>query len=99
MQMNHRCSIEMVLQAIGIYAEIVEPVRLCEQVCTDPVDDKFLAATISGHVDCIVGGYFNNAGGTAAFDIAKWNGSSWSALSTGPSHNVAVIRVIPRATP
>jgi hypothetical protein len=29
------------------------------------------------------GGLFTHAGGVAASDIAKWNGSSWSALGTG----------------
>src|SRR5262249_55072546 len=29
------------------------------------------------------GGFFTEAGGTGAYSIAKWNGSSWSALSQG----------------
>src|SRR5262249_22910409 len=29
------------------------------------------------------GGNFTNAGGVAATNIAKWNGSSWSALGSG----------------
>jgi hypothetical protein len=29
------------------------------------------------------GGYFATAGGTSAVNIAKWNGSSWSALGSG----------------
>ena len=45
-----------------------------------------IAVDSSGNV--YAGGYFNNAGGTAVNRIAKWNGSNWSALSTGPSHNV-----------
>ena len=45
-----------ILQAVGLYADIVEPVKLAEQVCTDPNDDKFLAAALSGNVDCIVTG-------------------------------------------
>src|SRR5436309_7941036 len=35
--------------------------------------------------DLIVGGYFTDAGGVAANRIAKWNGTSWSALGTGVS--------------
>ena len=31
----------------------------------------------------IVGGDFTSAGGIAALNIAKWNGSSWSALGAG----------------
>jgi trimeric autotransporter adhesin len=33
--------------------------------------------------DVYVGGTFTNAGGAPAKAIAKWNGSSWSALGTG----------------
>jgi hypothetical protein len=29
------------------------------------------------------GGYFTNAGGSAANNIARWNGSTWSALGSG----------------
>ena len=41
-----------------------------------------------------VGGYFTNAGGNANADyIARWNGSSWSALGTGANANVYGITV------
>lgn len=33
--------------------------------------------------DIVAGGYFTNAGGTAANKIAKWNGTSWSAMGQG----------------
>lgn len=33
--------------------------------------------------DVIAGGYFRAAGGVAANAIARWNGTSWSALGTG----------------
>jgi hypothetical protein len=33
--------------------------------------------------DVYVGGNFTNAGGTAANYVARWNGSSWSALGSG----------------
>ena len=40
------------------------------------------ALAVSGS-DLYAGGYFTTAGGSAANDIAKWNGSSWSALGSG----------------
>src|SRR2546428_224512 len=33
--------------------------------------------------DVSAGGYFTRAGGSAANYIAKWNGTSWSALGSG----------------
>ena len=41
--------------------------------------------------DLYAGGYFTNAGGNAANYIAKWNGSSWSALGQGMNANVSVL--------
>jgi trimeric autotransporter adhesin len=38
--------------------------------------------------ELIVGGHFNTAGGVNAQCIAKWNGTSWSALGTGIKYNV-----------
>src|SRR5437867_1868795 len=40
------------------------------------------ALAVSGS-DVYAGGQFTTAGGTAANYIAKWNGSSWSALGSG----------------
>ncbi|MEY2410612.1 MAG: trimeric autotransporter adhesin, partial [Verrucomicrobiota bacterium] len=40
------------------------------------------ALAVSGS-DLYVGGYFTTAGGSAATNIAKWNGGSWSALGSG----------------
>ena len=40
------------------------------------------ALAVSGS-DLYAGGYFTTAGGSAANYIAKWNGSSWSALGSG----------------
>lgn len=33
--------------------------------------------------DLIVGGHFDRAGGVSANNIARWNGTAWSALGTG----------------
>jgi hypothetical protein len=41
-----------------------------------------LAIEVVG-TDVFVGGNFTNAGGVSASRIARWNGSSWSALSSG----------------
>src|SRR5207249_8096283 len=41
-----------------------------------------LALAVSGS-DVYAGGYFTTAGGTAANYIAKWNGSTWTALGSG----------------
>lgn len=35
------------------------------------------------NTDLYAGGYFTNAGGVAASRVAKWDGSSWSALGSG----------------
>src|SRR6185436_11392597 len=40
------------------------------------------ALAVSGN-DLYVGGRFTAAGGLAATNVAKWNGSSWSALGSG----------------
>ncbi len=41
------------------------------------------------------GGYFTNAGGVTANNIAVWNGSNWSAMGNGPGGAVASILVRP----
>src|SRR6185436_17144570 len=40
------------------------------------------ALAVSGR-DLYVGGYFSSVGGVPATNIARWNGSSWSALGSG----------------
>ena len=42
--------------------------------------------------DVVAGGDFSMAGGVAANNIARWNGSSWAALGVGTSDTVKVIR-------
>src|ERR1017187_3785961 len=44
------------------------------------------------------GGYFTNAGGIAANDIAQWNGSSWSALGSGISGGVVFALAVSGST-
>jgi hypothetical protein len=50
-----------------------------------------LAPTPNG--DLFVGGYFTSAGGVTANNIAKWNGSAWSALGSGCSGYVRGLAV------
>jgi len=45
------------------------------------------ALAVSGG-DLYVGGDFNTAGGGSANRLAKWNGSSWSALGTGANADI-----------
>lgn len=40
-----------------------------------------------------VGGYFSNSGGVAVNNIAKWNGSTWSALGSGLTSSVEALAV------
>ena len=41
--------------------------------------------------DIYVGGIFTNAGGVTVNNIAKWNGTSWSALGTGMTNGVSAM--------
>src|SRR5258707_5478926 len=50
------------------------------------------ALAVSGS-DVYAGGYFTTAGGSAANYIAKWNGSSWSALGSGMNGWVLALSV------
>src|SRR5258707_1114204 len=50
------------------------------------------ALVVSGN-DTYVGGYFKMVGGDAAYNIAKWNGSSWSALGSGMDGRVSALVV------
>ncbi len=45
--------------------------------------------------DLIAGGGFNTAGGIATNNIAKWNGSVWSALGSGVNGTVYDLAVLP----
>src|SRR5438046_1901031 len=50
------------------------------------------ALAVSGS-DIYAGGTFTTAGGSAANYIAKWDGSSWSALSSGMNLYVSALAV------
>jgi hypothetical protein len=51
------------------------------------------ALAVSGS-NLYVGGVFTSAGGVAATNIAKWNGSSWSALGSGVSGGANYLSVV-----
>src|SRR5206468_3194841 len=40
------------------------------------------ALAVSG-INVYAGGFFTTAGGTVAYNIAKWNGTNWTALGSG----------------
>ncbi len=46
------------------------------------------ALAVAGNGDLYAGGSFNQAGGTAANNVAKWNGTAWNALGTGTANGV-----------
>ena len=46
------------------------------------------ALAVAANGEVYVGGYFTQAGRAAANYIAKWNGSAWSSLGTGPANGV-----------
>jgi hypothetical protein len=64
-----------------------EPHRAVERhvvVGAEDGDDRLgLALAVLPSGDLIAGGYFTTAGGVSANRIARWNGTSWSALGTG----------------
>ena len=51
-----------------------------------------LALAVSG-TNLYAGGYFTTAGGVAANNIAKWDGSAWSALGSGMDGAVYALAV------
>lgn len=44
--------------------------------------------------DLVVGGWFTSAGGVAASNIARWNGSAWSAFGSGINGAVGAMAVL-----
>ena len=56
------------------------------------MNNRVYALAVSGS-DLYAAGRFMTAGGSPATRIAKWNGSSWSALGSGMDLSVYVLAV------
>ncbi len=54
----------------------------------------FVNAIAASGTDIYVGGSFDTAGGVSANNVARWNGTSWSALGTGTNASVSALAVI-----
>ena len=52
------------------------------------------ALAVDTNNNLIVGGYFDQAGGTAANNLAVWNGTGWQELGGGVNGSVMAIKVI-----
>jgi hypothetical protein len=52
-----------------------------------------ISALAASGTDVYAGGIFKRAGGITANNIAKWDGSSWSALSSGTDYSVRSLLV------
>ncbi len=57
------------------------------------VNNNAIYAVAASGSNIYVGGDFVTAGGSSAYRIAKWNGSSWSALTQGLNNTVYAIAV------
>jgi hypothetical protein len=58
-----------------------------------PVFLPVVAALAVSGSHLYAGGFFKTAGGASATNIAKWNGSSWSALGSGMNNTVYALAV------
>ncbi|HPK98866.1 MAG TPA: hypothetical protein PLZ39_13415, partial [Verrucomicrobiota bacterium] len=56
-------------------------------------DNAVFAAVVDGSGSLYIGGNFTVAGGVVANRIAKWDGSSWSALGSGMNGDVSALAV------
>lgn len=56
-------------------------------------DDDVFAAVVDGSGNLYIGGGFTVAGEVVANRIAKWNGSSWTALGSGMNGGVRALAV------
>ncbi|MGH7967495.1 MAG: hypothetical protein ACREIC_02085, partial [Limisphaerales bacterium] len=56
-------------------------------------DGPVNAAAVDGSGNLYIGGLFTIVGGVIANDIAKWDGSSWSALGSGMNGSVVALAV------
>jgi len=55
--------------------------------------DLPVAALVTNSNDLLVGGQFISAGGTAATNLASWNGSTWSGFAGGLADDVSALAI------
>lgn len=48
--------VRLIMELIELHAEMIEPVSLAKQVCTDPDDDKFLEAALAANAHYVISG-------------------------------------------
>ena len=59
------------------------------------LDGGVYSLAVAGNGDVYAGGFFTQAGGQAANNVARWNGAVWSSLGTGLNSGVADMAISP----
>ncbi len=94
-------------RAVGRARVLVDPLQLCGSCACEPSWIPTFGGEpgVSGTIDAftvfddgqgpalVAGGTFLSAGGTSVNNIARWDGSRWSALAGGVSHGVDALVV------
>lgn len=62
---------------------------------TQPFGSSVQAVVVLANGDLVIGGSFTSVSGVPAVNIARWNGSSWSALGSGINGPVRALAVAP----
>ena len=53
------------------------------------------ALAVAPNGDLYIGGHFSNVGGAGANNVARWNGTAWSALGAGTDNEVFALALTP----
>ncbi len=79
----------------GILArqEIISPSGTGHRGQRFPAADSVNALIVDPSGNLYVGGSFTSAGGVTVNNIAKWNGTSWSAIGGGVNGNVNTLHI------
>jgi hypothetical protein len=59
------------------------------------VNDWVNALAVLPNGDLVAGGKFDVAGGTTAYKVARWNGSTWSSMGSGLTGDVYSLAALP----